>query len=229
MKSIFFVTPIGSEGSTQRIRSDQVMRHILGPSLSEEFEIIRADQVEHPDDINRDVIRRLNDSDLVVADLSGQNPNVMYEVGIRHALNKPIVTICEEGQKYPFDLVSLRHISYDLTNPDKLTETREKVQSFCDRVLKEKSYQGPVARVIGQGAFDDMPDLASQALETIHEKLDYLTIFYEQLDDQISSIGDDRPEGVPEATLDKIDEIYSLVCSLRPWEAEDLIRKLRNL
>ena len=54
---------------------------------------------------------------VLVADLTGRNPNVFYELGLAHALEKPVVLICANEVDVPFDLKHIRVIYYDNTDP----------------------------------------------------------------------------------------------------------------
>ncbi|MEJ2885217.1 nucleoside 2-deoxyribosyltransferase [Actinomycetospora aeridis] len=76
------------------------------------FQVRRGDDLEQMRNILRDVIEGIAYSDIVVADLTGLNPNVLYEVGIAHGLRKPVIMITQDIDKLPFDLRSYRVISY---------------------------------------------------------------------------------------------------------------------
>lgn len=115
-KRCFFVTPIGSEGSEERQRSDTVLEFILKPAIAEcgyDLPVIRADQMSTPGSITTQVIEELLTCDLVVADLSGHNPNVFYELAVRHAVAKPVVQIIQKGDRIPFDVTVQRTLFYD--------------------------------------------------------------------------------------------------------------------
>lgn len=58
------------------------------------------------------IVTHLYDDDMVVAILNGHNSNVMYELGIRHTFEKPVVCIMEEGQSFPFDIKDFRIVIY---------------------------------------------------------------------------------------------------------------------
>ena len=76
------------------------------------FDVFRADDIINQNNILKDIISSIRNSDLIVADLTGANPNVYYELGIAHALNKPVVLLSQEIDEIPFDLRSYRIISY---------------------------------------------------------------------------------------------------------------------
>jgi hypothetical protein len=59
----------------------------------------------------------INTSKILVAELTNRNPNVFYELGLAHALNKPVVLICSNESDVPFDLQHIRVIYYDVTDP----------------------------------------------------------------------------------------------------------------
>jgi hypothetical protein len=54
---------------------------------------------------------------VLVAELTGRNPNVFYELGLAHALNKPVVLISSNQDDVPFDLQHIRVIYYDMRDP----------------------------------------------------------------------------------------------------------------
>ena len=60
----------------------------------------------------KDIIRGICEADLIVAELTSLNPNVLYELGIAHGLNKPTILLTQSIEDVPFDLRSYRIISY---------------------------------------------------------------------------------------------------------------------
>ncbi|SRR6266404_2023442 len=73
-----------------------------------------ADQITTPGPITAQIIRQLLDAPLVIADLSGTNPNVMYELAIRHSSGKPVIQISTNISEIPFDVAGLRTIGVDI-------------------------------------------------------------------------------------------------------------------
>ena len=130
-KECFIICPIGDDGSATRARSDKVLRHIIQPAAKEcgyvEEHIVRADKMPRPGVITSQVIHCLIDANLVVADLSDCNPNVFYELAVRHVLKKPVVQLMQAGQRIPFDIAQMRTISYDLTDPDNVIVSRDQL------------------------------------------------------------------------------------------------------
>jgi len=63
--------------------------------------------------ILQDIIKGIVDARVIIAEVSEQNPNVYYELGYAHALNKPTILLAEKGKKPPFDISGYRHLFYD--------------------------------------------------------------------------------------------------------------------
>jgi nucleoside 2-deoxyribosyltransferase len=59
----------------------------------------------------------INDARVLVAELTQRNPNVFYELGLAHALEKPVVLISSNEADVPFDLHHIRVIYYDVSDP----------------------------------------------------------------------------------------------------------------
>ena len=113
-KSCFVICPIGEKGSPNRRRSDQVLKHIITPAVKGcGYKAVRADMISEPGNITRQIIQRLIEDDLVIADLTGHNPNVFYELAIRHMVKLPLVQIIKEGERIPFDVASSRTIQFN--------------------------------------------------------------------------------------------------------------------
>jgi tetratricopeptide (TPR) repeat protein len=79
------------------------------------IECYRADEIDEPGKISVQVLDAIRSADLVVAELTGSNPNVMYELGFAHALNKPAIILNQAVHNSPFDVKDFRQITYDRT------------------------------------------------------------------------------------------------------------------
>ncbi len=92
---------------------DEIYDDFLAQTLREAgLEVSRADDIRSSQNILKDIVRSINKSSLIVADLTDSNPNVFYELGLAHALNKPIIMLTQEIEDLPFDLRSYRVIPY---------------------------------------------------------------------------------------------------------------------
>lgn len=110
----FYVTPIGEIGSPQRKHADMFANSIVEPALEESgLKLVRADQIESPGMITKQIIEYLVRSRLVIADLSFHNPNVFYELAVRHMMQKPTVQIMRRLDRIPFDVSQNRTVIID--------------------------------------------------------------------------------------------------------------------
>ncbi|WP_181164942.1 hypothetical protein [Mesorhizobium sp. B2-9-1] len=113
----FYVTPIGEASSEQRRHSDLFLSTFVEPALQPfNLKVVRADAIDKPGMITRQIIEYLLRSRLVVADLSFHNPNVFYELALRHAARLPIVQIIRSSDRIPFDVHQMRTIPIDNTD-----------------------------------------------------------------------------------------------------------------
>ena len=97
--TVFVVSPIGEIGTATHKESKLVLDYVIRKALpAEEFEVIRADDEQASDSISVQIIRRIVESDYVVAVLSDRNPNVFYELAIAHGFAKPVIAMMSAGQ-----------------------------------------------------------------------------------------------------------------------------------
>ena len=128
-RKCFVVSPIGDDGSDIRKNADQLFNHIIKPVCEQcGFCAIRIDHKNTPDSITQDILDSLDRYELVIADLTGQNPNVFFEIGYRASTGKPVIHLKRRGEKIPFDVSSIRTFDYDLTDLDVVAETRERLE-----------------------------------------------------------------------------------------------------
>lgn len=172
-RKIFLVCPIGSSDSPERFRSDRLLREIVNPVVTKllkrrpEETVVRADMIGEPGRITLQIFRELEFSDVVIADLTGSNANVMYEIGYRQALNLPYILMAEEGQRLPFDLSDFRTIFYAL-NPEGVKNAQGELRTHLQKALETRSERRDSLSAIQQGyKFDDSQLGISTALDTV--------------------------------------------------------------
>ena len=139
-KVCFVIGPIGEPESETRKRSDQVLKHIIKPAAEKcGYEAIRADQISEPGLITTQVIQHIINDPLVIADLTGRNPNVYYELALRHAVKGPLVQIIAKGEQLPFDVAGMRTISIDHHDLDSVDETRQDIIKYIQALESHSS------------------------------------------------------------------------------------------
>ena len=137
MKTCFVIAPIGEAGSETRKRSDLVLKHIISPAVEQcGYDPLRADQIAEPGLITSQVIQHIIDDPLVVADLTERNPNVFYELAIRHALRKPLVQIINRDEQIPFDVAGTRTIPVDHRDLDSVEFAKGEIVKQIDALEK---------------------------------------------------------------------------------------------
>lgn len=140
----FYISPIGEDGSEHRRHSDLFVSSIVEPALdSFGLKLIRADSIDKPGTITRQIIDYILRSRLVIADLSFHNPNVFYELAIRHAARLPIVQIARAQERLPFDVHQMRTIFIDTSDiytlVPKLQTHIAEIGSHVRRALEDAS------------------------------------------------------------------------------------------
>jgi hypothetical protein len=113
----FYITPIGDENSEFRKHSDLFLETIITPAIQQfNMKVVRADQIDKPGTITNQIIEYIIKAKLVIADLSFHNPNVFYELALRHACRLPTVQIIRKADRIPFDVSQSRTITIDTTD-----------------------------------------------------------------------------------------------------------------
>lgn len=110
----FYITAIGEEDSPERKHSDLFLSYLIEPALRGlNLTVVRADQIGEAGMITSQILEHILKCRLCIVDLSFHNPNVFYEMAIRHASNRPVVQICRKADKLPFDVNQIRTVIID--------------------------------------------------------------------------------------------------------------------
>jgi hypothetical protein len=126
-KKCFVVSAFGAT-EEDRTRTQQVLHHLVRKVLTPlGYDVVRADDIEDEGLITHQVIEHLLEDDLVIADLTGRNPNVFYELAVRHAARRPVIHLITRGESIPFDIANIRAISYALDDPDLLERAQQEL------------------------------------------------------------------------------------------------------
>ena len=102
------------------------------------LEVIRADDLFSTRQILEDIVKGIYTSDLIIADLTENNPNVFYELGIAHGLNKPVQIITQSVDDLPFDISAYRVFTYSMS-ADKYSKNKEDFDNLISRLVTSET------------------------------------------------------------------------------------------
>ena len=142
------IGPIGGISSAARERSDRLLRTVIRPTLAAHgYRARRADQYSTSHgDINDEIFKHLIEDELVIADLSGHNPNVYYELAIRHAVRKPFIHIIQTHDKLPFDVQNMRTIEVDLGSAESIKHAAGELDAVLTALRRDQEITTPIPK-----------------------------------------------------------------------------------
>ena len=171
LKSCFVIAPIGEEGGPVRIRSDQILNYIIKPvATAVGYSVTRADQIADPGMIDRQILQHIVESDLVVADLTGHNPNVFYELAVRHMLARPTITLIAQKDSLPFDVIQNRTIKIDHNDLDSVDKAKQQLQEAIQATERNPTAQdNPVSFAVELARLSSSENPEDQSTATMME------------------------------------------------------------
>lgn len=171
-KTAFIIGPIGD--SLDAIGSDGRARYEEGVQMWEKvfqpvcaafgLEAVRADKISAPGEIPEQIFLALRDSDVVIADLSHGNPNVMYELGLRHSKDRITLQVGEQG-RLPFDINTVRTIRFRRTEAA-LIDLRVGLETSLRAALRGEGTPTTATRIWKESVPVDPAMFAKAALES---------------------------------------------------------------
>ena len=176
LKPCFVIAEMGAPASPEWRRSDQVLRFIIQPAAKRcGYRAEWPADISHPGTITNQVIERLLNDPLVIADLTNRNPNVFYELAIRHAVRKPLVQIIQQGQTIPFDLAPQRTIQIDFPDPDGIAAAVDALEKHIHAAVQDPSHvDNPLTNAIDLSALRSSDKPADTQLVQVVEAINQL-------------------------------------------------------
>jgi len=149
-RECFIICPIGEEGTDIRRRSDQMFHHLFEPVIKDcGYKAIRADKISKPGIITSQIIQKIIDAPLVIADLTGHNPNVLYEVALRHVIKRPLVQLIQKGETLPFDIAATRVIYVDYPDLNGIEKAKKELDKQIKSLEKDtENFDNPISIAI---------------------------------------------------------------------------------
>jgi hypothetical protein len=173
----FVLMPFGrkTDAAGRAINFDSVYQNLIAPAVEKAgLEPIRADEEKIGGTIHKPMFERLMLCPYAVADITGANPNVFYELGIRHALRPAsTVVLFVEGTVIPFDIALVRGIPYRTDGAGEPAEPQVPMQAITQhlRAARENPHSdSPIFQLL-----DDLPHTQIDHLKTdvFREQVDY--------------------------------------------------------
>lgn len=174
LKPCFIITPIGKQNSDENIKARGLINSVITPELEKYgFYPLPAYEIKNSGDINNQVIQNILDNELVIANLTGLNPNVMYELAIRHAVRKKVIMMTEHTTVLPFDIHNQRTIFY--------------TDSFAGSIQAKEDLNDAIFATLNEEIIDNPIYKATELKSIIDESSnksdkDLFTLLFERLD-----------------------------------------------
>ena len=170
-KFCFVISPIKDPGSLERKHADTVLEYIIRPALEPDYTVKRADEDQRPGQITNQMIRDIVDADLIVANLSGLNPNVMYALGIAHAQRKKVLHLVDQATQVPFDILNSRVIDFDVQDPVSHRVAASALQNHAHAVNAAEVVSNPFSDALAAPQAFDLEELKDLAVGDLMESM----------------------------------------------------------
>lgn len=173
----FVISPIGDPDSPERKRADQILNHVIEPIVSEfGYKAVRSDKIDKPGIITSQIVNHIINDPLVVADLTERNPNVFYELAIRHAIRKPVIQLIRKGERIPFDVSTQRTIQIDHKDLDSVDEAKKELRKQIKAVVEDPTLvDSPLSVAVDLQFLKRSGDPESKAIAELREILQDLS------------------------------------------------------
>lgn len=192
MDSAFVICQLGSEDSDTRRRADEIFDYVVKPVTEQvQLRAHRSDQDPTPGQLTVQIVRALTSARVVIADLTGRNPNVYYELGVAHAFGIPVVILVDAAESLSFDTSTERVI--EIGRGERLgvadADRARKKLSEALRVVLADDYKPSslVSEAAGTRSLDELaPDNPiAQELAYMRDRLDLIVRQTQVIGDEV--------------------------------------------
>jgi len=127
--SVFVLMPFAPE--FQPVYDDIIVPAVKAYDMN----VVRADNIYSPGIVMRQIWEHINTARFLIADLTGKNPNVFYELGLALALEREVILLAQSSDDVPFDLRHMRYFHYSLTGQRAIEKSKEELMKTIKDVM----------------------------------------------------------------------------------------------
>lgn len=229
----FIITPIGDDTDPIRRHIEGIIDAALRPALEDKYDLVVAHRISEPGSITKQIITEIYSAKLVVANLTNRNPNVMYELALRHSLGKPVIMIAEKGTPLPSDIVMERTIFYQ-NDARGVIELRESIAAAEKEIDYDKT-ESPIYNVL-HDVLKDRQIIEFSESQSISQEddgnatvLKYILQKLTNLEDAVQTSRPLMQNAESRRCLDEVVFAFSYVKSTQPYQVEKLLMRLQRV
>ena len=187
---VFVITPFGTEHLD--------LYKALKDEFKDSYDFVNAGDTGNIQNIMKDIIQPIYDADVILADLTGLNSNVMYELGIAHTMRKKTVMITQDDvDDLPFDLKQYRTQNYN-THFTGFNTLKSFLKSSLESAVKNTArFSNPVQDFLSLNKLSEVSNQSNRNIEEVTEDkgfIDFLADLYqasEKLGNEITNMTND--------------------------------------
>lgn len=229
----FIITPIGDDTDPIRRHIEGIIDAALRPALEDKYDLVVAHRISEPGSITKQIITEIYSAKLVVANLTNRNPNVMYELALRHSLEKPVIMIAEKGTPLPSDIVMERTIFYQ-NDARGVIELRENIAAAEKEIDYDKT-ESPIYNVL-HDVLKDRQIIEFSESQSISQEddgnatvLKYILQKLTNLEDAVQTSRPLMQNAESRRCFDGVVCAFSYVKSTQPYQVEKLLMRLQRV
>lgn len=174
----FVIMPFGKkiDAEGRKIDFDLIYKKFIGPSIeAAKMEAIRADEETVNGMIHKTMYERLILCDYAIVDLTTSNANVLYELGVRHAVKRfTTINVYANGSKLPFDINAVRCMPYTYHKTSGMTNVQSDIESLTKQLKnakKKKDTDSPIYQLVDGISFQN--SVAHQKTDIFRDQVEY--------------------------------------------------------
>ena len=229
----FIITPIGDDTDPIRRHIEGIIDAALRPALEDKYDLVVAHRISEPGSITKQIITEIYSAKLVVANLTNRNPNVMYELALRHSLGKPVIMIAEKGTPLPSDIVMERTIFYQ-NDARGVIELRESIAAAEKEIDYDKT-ESPIYNVL-HDVLKDRQIIEFSESQSISQEddgnatvLKYILQKLTNLEDAVQTSRPLMQNAESRRCFDGVVFAFSYVKSTQPYQVDKLLMRLQRV
>lgn len=175
-KSCFVICPFGEDNTEKRAWSDDILESFIRPIVAEfGYNANRSLDTRRAGEITTTMIEDIIESHLVIADLTTLNPNVFYELAVRHIQGKPYIHIAKHGTTLPFDVSHTNTVFINLESFASVEKSKNELRGQLRSIDEGRaSFDNPVKRYHQKLKAIETGDPMEKRLIELEEKLSML-------------------------------------------------------